>query len=308
VITLVRAPPFATVQDLGRPGHLDAAVPRAGALDRFALAVGNLLVGNRRGAAGLEWGVGAGVVRFDRPTTVALTGARATATLRGLAVEPWRAVRAGPGDTLEVERLDSGAWLYLAVSGGIDVPLVLGSRSTYLPAHFGGLEGRVLRSGDRLLLEAEPARSEARTAFSETAAVWAGPIRLLRGPDGGLLPPGAWDRVAGTEYKVSRTVSRMGYRLEGAPSGISVASDRPSAPACIGTVQLPAGGEPIVLLCDGPTVGGYARIGVVATADLGQLAQRRPRDVVRFRPVELTEARQALREQEALLDRLESGA
>jgi allophanate hydrolase subunit 2 len=100
----------------------------------------------------------------------------------------------------------------------------------------------------------------------------------------------------------------MGYRLKGGPSGISVAADRPSAPACIGTVQLPAGGEPIVLLCDGPTVGGYARIGVVATADVGQLAQRRPGEVVRFQPIDLTEARQALREQEALLDWLEGGA
>lgn len=308
MITVLRAPPFATVQDLGRPGYLDAAVPRAGALDRFALAVGNLLVGNRRGAAGLEWGVGAGVVRFDRPVTIALTGARATATLAGLPLEPGRAVPAAPGDMLEVERLDSGAWLYLAVSGGIDVPLVLGSRSTYLPARFGGLEGRVLRSGDRLPLGAGPARSEATTLSSEAAAVLIGPIRLLPGPDSDLLPSPAWDRVARTEYRVSRSVNRMGYRLEAGPSGISVAADRPSAPACIGTVQLPAGGEPIVLLCDGPTVGGYPRIGVVATADLGQLAQRRPGDAVRFRPVELTEARQALSEQEALLDRLERGA
>jgi biotin-dependent carboxylase-like uncharacterized protein len=308
VITVLRAPPFATVQDLGRSGHLDAAVPRAGALDRFALAVGNLLVGNQRSAAGLEWGAGGGVVRFDRPATVALTGARATATLAGLPVEPGRTVRAAPGDMLEVERLDSGAWLYLAVSGGIDVPVMLGSRSTYLPARFGGLEGRVLRSGDRLPLGPGPARSGRATAAAQTAAVWTGPIRLLPGPDSGLLPPGAWDRMIGTEYTVSRAVSRMGYRLKGGALRISVVADRPSAPACIGTVQLPAGGEPIVLLCDGPTVGGYARIAVVATADLGQLAQRRPGEVVRFRPIELTEARQALREQRAFLDRLEGGA
>jgi len=308
VITLLRAPPFATVQDLGRPGHLEAAVPRAGALDRLALAVGNLLVGNSRSAAGLEWGVGAGVVRFEQPATVALTGACATATLGGLPIEPGRAVRAGHGDTLEVKRLDSGAWLYLAVSGGIDVPLVLGSRSTYLPGRFGGLEGRVLRSGDQLPIGVEPERSGPTTAPAEPAGVETGPIRILPGPDRGLLPPGGWDRMVGAEYKVSRAVSRMGYRLQGGSSGISGTPDGPSAPAAIGTVQLPAGGEPIVLLCDGPTVGGYARIGVVVTADLGRLAQRRPGDVVRFRPVELIEARQALREQLALLDRLERRA
>lgn len=309
MITVLQAPPFATVQDLGRLGHLEAAVPRAGALDRPSLAMGNLLVGNPRTAAGLEWGLGGGVVRFERAVTVALTGARATATLSGAPVEPGRGVRAAAGDILEVQRIDEGAWLYVALSGGIDVPQVLGSRSTFLPGRFGGLEGRIVRSGDRLPIGATSGRAGMPRIDSRLpAAAVDRAIGLLPGPDRELLEPGDWERVIGAEYAVSRTVSRMGYRLEGGPSGLSIAADGPSAPACIGTLQLPAGGEPIVLLCDGPTVGGYARVGVVMTADVGRLAQRRPGDSVRFRQVELSEARRAVREQQSLLDRLERGA
>jgi biotin-dependent carboxylase-like uncharacterized protein len=309
MITVLRVPPFATVQDLGRPGHLEAAVPRAGALDPLALAAANLAVGNPRSAAALEWALGGGEVRFERGASVALTGAQVTGTLGGRALEPLRVVRAKPGDSLVVEQLDRGAWLYIAISGGIDVPPVLGSRSTYLPGGFGGLSGRVLRSGDRLPLGTEATQARLEILPAELGAdTSSNPIRLLPGPDRDLIPPGAWDDLVRAEYRVSRVVSRMGYRLEAGWSGLALAGDRPSAPACIGTLQLPAGGKPIVLLGDGPTVGGYARIGAVVTADLGYFAQRRPGDSVRFRPVELTEARQALREQQALLDRLERGA
>jgi biotin-dependent carboxylase-like uncharacterized protein len=292
-------------------------VPPAGALDPLALAGGNLLVGNPRGAAALEWALGGGEVRFERAATIALTGARATALLGGREIQSRRAIQASAGDSLVIEQIDRGAWLYITVSGGIDVPPVLGSRSTYLPGRFGGLEGRVLRSGDRLPLGT--ARRDPRSARggstdgvdtealpSFDAAVV--PIRILPGPDRDLIA-GSWDEIVGAEYKVSHTVSRMGYRLESRSSpAVSGIGGRPSAPACIGTLQLPAGGQPIVLLCDGPTVGGYARIGVVVTADLGCFAQRRPGDPVRFRTVNLSEAREALREQEALLNRLQSGA
>ena len=307
MITILRSPPFCTVQDLGRPSHLDAAVPRAGALDPLALATGNLLVGNPRGAAALEWTLGGGELRLEHAATLALTGATATATLAGRAVRPLEPIRASAGDTLVIERLDAGAWLYIAFSGGIDVPPVLGSRSTYLPGRFGGLDGRVLRSGDRLPL-GRPGRDPPRTAGGPASPdAPAEPIRVLPGPDRDLMP-GAWEEIVGIEYRVSHTVSRMGYRLEPSSPAQSGIGDRPSAPACIGTLQLPAGGQPIVLLGDGPTVGGYARIGVVVTADIGRFAQRRPGEPVRFRAVHLGEAREALREQRALLNRLETGA
>jgi biotin-dependent carboxylase-like uncharacterized protein len=296
VITILRAPPFATVQDLGRGGYLAAAVPRAGALDPFALALANILVGNPPGAAAVEWGLAGGEVRFDRDAEVALSGATARATIAGRAVAPGHAVRAAAGDVLAVERIELGAWLYVAVSGGIAVPPVLGSRATYLPGRFGGLEGRLLRSGDRLPLGSPAGRRAVPCAGSpdRSPSVQPTPIGILPGPDRARLPEAAWRWLAASEFRLSPAVSRMGYRLQGPVSALSL-PDLPSAPACIGTIQLPPSGEPIVLMPDGPTVGGYPRIAVVATADLARLAQQRPGEVVRFAPIALAEARARLR-------------
>jgi biotin-dependent carboxylase-like uncharacterized protein len=310
VITVLKAPPFATVQDLGRTGHLHAAVPRAGALDPLALIVANLLVGNSRGTAAIEWGLAGGQVRFERDSIIALSGATVRATLGGRPLVGNRAERARAGECLSIERIETGAWLYLAVDGGIAVPPVLGSRATYLPARFGGLEGRLLGTGDRLPLGPGAAtvspqkQALPRLRGGETNE----PIALLPGPDRELLAGPAWDWLLGTEFRVSRSVSRMGYRLEAPPLPLVLPGDRPSAPACPGTVQLPPGGEPIVLMPDGPTVGGYLRIAVVATTDLGRLAQRTPGERVRFRIIELSEARARLRRQEELLNRLAQSA
>jgi biotin-dependent carboxylase-like uncharacterized protein len=308
VISVLRAPPFATVQDLGRPNHLDAAVPPSGALDRFSLAAANLLVGNPRDAAGFEWGLGGGALRFEQATAFLLLGAHSVATLGDRAVDPGVLVQAAAGEVLQVHRLERSAWLYVAVAGGIDVPVVLGSRSTYLPARFGGFEGRTLRSGDRLPVGAAPRTHSSTIAPSVLLEPDEQPIRILPGPDIDMLEPGDWERFVEAEYQISRAASRMGYRLEAGGSRVCVTQDRPSAPVCVGTVQLPAGGEPIVLLADGPTVGGYGRIAVVATADIGRLAQHRPGDPVRFRVIGLEEATQVLREQAELLNRLERGA
>lgn len=307
MITVLKAPPFATVQDLGRTGHLHAAVPRAGALDPFALIVANLLVGNSRGAAAIEWGVAGGEVRFERNSIIALSGATARATLGGRPLVGDRAERARAGECLSIERIETGAWVYLAVDGGIVVPPVLGSRATYLPARFGGLEGRLLRAGDRLPLGAGAATAalpQKQTPPRMRAGETDEPIAVLPGPDREVLPAPAWDWLLGTEFRVSRAVSRMGYRLEGPAPALVLPGDRPSAPASPGTVQLPPGGEPIVLMPDGPTVGGYLRIAVVATTDLGRLAQRTPGERVRFRTIDLSEARARLRRQEELLNRL----
>ncbi|HEY8106682.1 MAG TPA: biotin-dependent carboxyltransferase family protein, partial [Gemmatimonadales bacterium] len=302
MITVLRAPAFATVQDLGRIGHLSAAVPRAGALDPFALRVANLLVGNSRDAAVIEWGVGGGEIRFERDATIALAGATARAAIGGRPITKDRAEPVRAGECLRVERIEQGAWVYVAVSGGIDVPPVLGSRATYLPAHFGGLDGRLLRTGDQLPIGDAAQTPASRASLpAELASKGADePIALLSGPDHAAAPA-AWDWLLSTEFRVSRAVSRMGYRLEAQAPSFSVPGDRPSAPACPGTVQLPPGGAPIVLMPDGPTVGGYVRVAVVATADLGRVAQRAPGESVRFRMIEVHEARARLRRQEEVL-------
>jgi biotin-dependent carboxylase-like uncharacterized protein len=268
MITIVNAPPFATVQDLGRIGHRSSAVPPSGAMDPAALARANRMVGNEPGAAAIEWGIGGGRFGLSGAIEVAIGGADA--------------ITRREGDDLIVDGFRSGAWAYLAVSGGIAVPEVLGSRSTYLPGRFGGLHGRQLRTGDVL-----PAGSRLQSA--EVAAPPPPPeagagalVAVVPGPDRALLSDGAWEQFLAAEWVVSRAVSRAGYRLEGPDLPLAPAAQFPSSPVCPGTIQLPPGGRPIVLMPDGPTVGGYPRIAVVISSELGRLAQRRPGEPVRF--------------------------
>lgn len=268
MITVLRAPPFATVQDLGRFGHRSSAVPPSGAMDPDALVRANLAVGNQPGAAAIEWGIGAGRLRLASEVVVAIAGADVVAQREG--------------DELAIDELRSGAWAYVAVAGGVDVPEVLGSSSTYLPGGFGGVEGRLLRTGD--VLRAGPPKT-GREVAGETPPPLPdseSPIGVIAGPDRGLLTDAAWAAFLTTEWTVSRAVSRAGYHFDGPALPFHLPNDFPSAPVCPGTVQLPPGGRPIALMPDGPTVGGYPRIAVVVTREVGRLAQRRPGESVRF--------------------------
>ncbi len=312
MITVIKAPPFATVQDLGRSGHRSVAVPPAGALDRRAIQIGNLLVGNETGAAAVEWAIGAGEIRFDCRTTVALTGASADVELAGRVALPHAALNVAPGDTLRVNRLVQGSWLYICVAGGIEVPPVLGSRSTYLPGSFGGVAGHTLRAGDRLPI-GTPARPRlAGAGESERAGEitdWgtlhsAAPLAVLAGPDRRFLPDAEWARFLDTEFRVSNAVSRLGYRLHGPTFHPDAPADLPSTPTSAGAIQIPVDGNPIVLRPDGPTVGGYPIVAVIISTEIGRLAQRRPGEGVRFHQVELAAARDALRRDAAALERL----
>ncbi len=296
MIRVLHAPPFATVQDLGRVGWRHAAVPPSGAMDPASLRTANALIGNEPDAAAVEWGIGAGRLEFQRDMEVALAGASFAASIGRSGVGEGRigppeslnrALSMRAGDVLAIEPAGRGAWLYLAIPGGIDVPLVLGSRSTYLPGQFGGMDGRLIRTGDVLEAAAlpafPPARLPARTADDPPAPPFA-PIRLAAGPDRAMLSDEAWTRFLSAEWIVSRAVNRAGYRLEGRAIHFPAPAGLPSAPVCPGVVQLPPGGQPIVLMPDGPTVGGYPRIAVVGE-DLGRLAQHRPGERFTFREV-----------------------
>jgi biotin-dependent carboxylase-like uncharacterized protein len=208
-------------------------------------------------------------------------------------VPGWTALVAEAGAVLRVARPTSGAWYYVCIGGGIAVPPVLGSRSTCLPARFGGHEGRLIRKGDVLPCGAVSAAalSADRAALAALQPPASEPIAVVPGPAHGQLRPGEWDRFLGSEFRLSASVSRIGYRLEGPQFAIDAPADLPSAPACPGAVQLPPGGTPIVLFNDGPTVGGYPIIAVVASAHLGRLAQRQPGSPVRFAEVSQAQAR-----------------
>lgn len=306
----------ATVQDRGRHGFRHLGVGSAGALDPYSHAVANLLVGNPADAPVLEAALAGPSLRFERPARIALCGATNDARVGDVAVPGWRPVDLPAGSELHVGRCRAGARIYLAVAGGWSVPKLLGSGSTDLRGGFGGMRGRALVTGDVLPVarRAEPACDELRIApwwidpapdldFTSPAIV-----RLLPGHD--ATEPA--DAMCAIAWRVAAASDRQGLRLEGATLELDPASlpgagrapERASEPVVPGTVQLPAGGQPIVLLADAQTHGGYPRVGHAIASDLPRLAQLRPGDTVRFAPCTPAEAVRLRREQASRLARI----
>lgn len=289
---------FATIQDAGRPGYRAHGVPPCGAMDVSSLAAANTLVGNPGDCAAIEWALAGGSLRLDARARIAVAGAHVRLTRNGSPVSMNATLQLEQGDDLTVERFGSGAYAYVAVRGGIDVPIVLGSRSTYLPAAFGGLDGRRLRAGDRLSIgrSASPGAGAARGSPAVANADAARAIRVIEGPNITAFSDEFREAFWASEFTLSASSNRTGYRLERAPVADPVSRSRLSEPACVGAIQVPSGGGAIVLMADGPTVGGYPKIGVVASVDLPVLAQRTPGSAVRFERITLTAAQQLLRE------------
>ena len=285
-----------TVQDQGREGWRHLGVARAGALDPATAALANRLVGNPAGAAVLELTLSGPTIALPRPTRIALCGAMVEARFAPVAFDafgdtqdPGFAVPSArpvdlPAGTLRLGALRGGLRAWLAVAGGFDLPPVLGSRSTDLRGGFGGLEGRALRSGDRLPLGDAPAidvdapRAPGWWLAPEADLAADAPIRYVPAEDAGIA-------LSEGEWRIDPRSDRQGLRLDGTPLPVDGA-ERISAPVAPGTIQLPPDGRPIVLLADAQTVGGYLRLGHVVAADLPRLAQRRAGDRLRFAAVD----------------------
>jgi biotin-dependent carboxylase-like uncharacterized protein len=291
MIEVVKAPPFATVQDLGWRTGRAMGLPPGGAMHPALLKEANLQVGNPAGLAGLEWALGPGMLRFVNEATVGVLR-DAEVRVEGT-VQPAGPIHVNAGATVDVVPRGHDRFLYVAVRGGIDVAPVMGGRSTYLPGGFGGHEGRRLKSGDRLPIGAAPNPARRSAAGGEGAASVGDALvlRVTRGPQWERFDPAAHAAFFAGEYTVTSASDRMGYRLSGPAVVPRETATLPSEAACPGAVQIPDGGGPIVLMPDGPTVGGYPKMVVVILADLGELAQCQPGRVVRFRKVSLEEAR-----------------
>lgn len=297
MIAITRAPPYLTVQDTGRMRSRSSGVPRGGAMDVFALQALNAIVGNALDSAALEWALGGGTLRFQSDCVFAIGGARARATLAGQTMPSFTTSHARAGDELTVEQLTAGRFLYIAFSGGIDVPRILGSRSTYLPGRFGGLNGRLIARGDTLAVGPEPTStpSEGFTCPPELVPRYeSAAVRITRGPHGDLFDESAWQTLTEVEFTISTASDRTGYKLKGKALR-HAAGNLPSDAGCQGAIQIPGDGTPIVLMADAPTVGGYPKIAVVAEADLPILAQRSPGAVVRFQLVTIEQGQRALK-------------
>jgi antagonist of KipI len=302
----VRSPGLlTTVQDLGREGLGPMGISPSGAADPVALRIGNRLVGNPEGAAGLEMTLLGGTFLFPERAEIALTGADFRATLDNERVDLWCSAEVRPGQTLRLEATHAGARCYLGVRGGIAVKLFLGSASTHLLSGLGGFEGRALRKGD--VLKIGTAGGGFRTFRKRKVTVRAleklAPRKTLRvtaGPQGDWFLQAAQEAFYQTTYRISEESNRMGLRLEGAPISAS-GEEMISEGVSLGAVQIPASGLPIILFVEQQTTGGYPKIANVISADLSSLGQLRPRDEIRFELVDMETARSLLVDQENLL-------
>ncbi len=302
MIEILEPGPQTTVQDLGRRGYLRYGIPPSGPLDVFSFVLANRLAGNADDAAALECTLSGPRFRVERACALAVTGAEVSISVNGESAERWTTLPLAAGDTVRIGAARSGLRCYLAFGGGLDVPLRLGSRATYLRGRLGGIEGRALRKGDRLsILPAElPAvralPADARPAYGSEARV-----RVMLGPQSERFTREGIETFLRSAYALLPQSDRMGARLRGERiehvRGHDIVSDGIAA----GSVQVPGDGQPIVLLADRQSTGGYTKLATVCSFDLGRIAQLRPGQRLRFEAVDIAQAHAALREWRTML-------
>lgn len=318
MIEILDTAPLSSVQDVGRAPYLRYGVSYSGVMDRLALFAGNALVGNPEGAAAIEFQAFPCRIRFNEACDVAVTGASCATTLGGAPLLPWWARRAEAGEELVLGAAKRGARAYLCVAGGIDVPLVLGSRSTQFRGAFGGHEGRNLQTGDRLPVGAPQAEPIAGAGFGAEppdgglSTSWVPSdlpsgttaVRVLPAGEYELFTEEAQQRFWTTDWKVTGQSNRAGFRLAGQPLTFARRLEMRSHGIVPGVVQVPPSGEPIIQLSDAHTAGGYPKIGTVIEADLWRLAQAPLGSRLRFVQVEYRQALAALREAQSWINTL----
>jgi antagonist of KipI len=312
-----------TVQDLGRPGYQQYGIVVGGALDAFAARVVNLVVGNEDNAAVLEFAQTGPELDFERDALVAWTGGDFEATLGGQPLPRDRPMRVAAGETISFGVARTGLRAWLAIAGGIDVPLVMGSRTTYRRANLGGHQGRPLIAGDTLKtfaagghavnllrsLQAGQKRATTWTVRAETMGrpAPAGVVRAMRGPEWDWFSEDAQRDFFSAAWQATKEADRMGVRLQGPGLVLVKPREMISAAVNTGVVQVPPSGHPIVLLPSRQSVGGYPRIAAVAGVDIGRFTQLRPGEGVRFEKISLPGAQELWLARERDLARVRMG-
>ena len=320
-LSITRAGFLTSVQDLGRNGFRQFGVSFGGALDWHALRVGNLLIGNDESDAGLEITLGGLRMHLEDKRVIAWCGGEFDVRIGSTPLPAGHSCLMDADDELTINQPKIGCRAWLAISGGIDVPLVLGSRSTDLRANFGGLDGRALREGDGLPLakQSEFSQSlidllrEQRVASWSAPAEWSSPaktktvLRVIRGVDWSRFNDVTIQRLTSDAFIVSPDSDRMGVRFDGPQLRRNDDVDLVSEAVAPGTIQVPPSGRPILLLGDCQTIGGYPKIAHVITVDLSLAAQLSAGDRVRFYEVSIADAHRFLLERERQLDRFRIG-
>jgi len=304
-VRILDAGPLTTVQDLGRPGHLRYGIPPSGPVDRASFVLANRLVGNADTAAGLECTYMGPRFRVDGACAIAVTGAAAPVTLNGEPAPRWTTIVLRAGDEVRVGAPRTGVLSYLAFAGGLDVPLVLGSRSTYVRGRLGGLQGRALRPGDVLgVLEGPPPAARGLATPPPVGGAAETLVRVVLGPQADRFSAEGIRTLLGSAYEMTRESDRMGARLHGPRIAHARGHDIVSDGIALGSIQVPGDGQPIVLLVDRQSTGGYTKVATVCSFDIGRLGQVKPGQKVAFTAVSVAEAHRLLRESDASLEGL----
>ena len=283
---------FTTVQDKGRFGYQQMGIPVCGVLDSFAFRVANILVGNNENQAVLEITVMGPSLEITKKMDIALTGAKMGMSLNDKPIEQWKSIRVNPGDILTISQIQSGCRSYLSFSGGLKVPKIMGSYSTYVGGKIGGFMGRSLQKGDILQANnAKPLNKPRSFPLESIPQYPSNPIiRAILGPQDDYFDQGI-KALFETDYMVTAKADRMGYRLQGAsvPIKNSMPKSIVSEPSMPGSIQIPPDEQPIILLVE-QTVGGYAKIATIISTDLSKVAQTTPGDTIRFEKIDLKTA------------------
>src|SRR5271166_19059 len=295
---------FTTVQDLGRYGYAHLGISPAGAADALSLRIANLLVGNEENAPALEMTLLGATLEFEANTVIAITGATCECrTGQDLDRVPANTATELPaGAVLQCGSMTTGARSYLAVQGGLDVPLVMGSASTLMVARFGGFQGRRLQKGDVLPVRKRDAkRVRALRPGALNRLYPQGPLRITKGAQQDWFSADAFEKLCSSTYVVSEQSDRTGLRLKGEAMQLRERAELLTDGIPLGAIQVPQDGQPIILFVDQQTTGGYPKIANVIAADMHRVGQLRPRNEVRFAEVSIADAIEALRAQERWL-------
>lgn len=301
-----------SVQDLGRFGAQALGMPVAGATDPLALRLANAVVGNPENTAALEIGYLGPTLTAVADGVRVVLGGKAKLSVQpadggeARSAKPWRSLLLRRGDRLTIGAVEDGAIAYLAVAGGFAIQPFMGSLSTYMRSGLGGFEGRALKAGDRLPLNTAAAEGDEREA-ADSIDYGSGPIRVVLGPQEDRFTPRGIETFLAATYAVTKEADRMGIRLEGEVIEHVRGADIASEGVVTGSIQVPGNGQPIILMADRQTTGGYTKIATVISADLPRIGRMKPGDTLQFAAVTVAEAEAARRAQEQALRRLIEG-
>ncbi len=317
MLKILKGGMLTSVQDLGRYGFQKYGVIVSGAMDPFAHRIANLLVGNHENAATLEMSLTGPSIEFETDTCIALSGGDLSPRLDDRPSGMWRIIAVKKGSVLSFGAPKKGCRTYLAIAGGIDVPEVMHSKSTYLRAGIGGFQGRALKSGDQVPInsvDSQRLASLLKAANSEQH--WQIPairyfkepvVRVMKGRQFDLFNAESQKQLFNELFTVGSHSDRMGYRLEGVPLSLEQPTELLSEPVSFGSIQVPPDGNPIILMADRQTTGGYPKIGQVASIDLPLISQLKPGDKIRFQEISLEDAQQRIIAQEQQIRQLKLG-